>query len=91
MEELVPRLVLREGGFEIWGMSDGNFLLIVPSMGTVICEKEEHARRLMVETQGHVVVGGEIIVKEVISEAINEKRNGDRVENKNKQGGILVE
>ena len=60
----VPNLVLREGGFEIWEMPDGRFHLVIPSMGTVVCETERRARDLMVQTQGHVVVCGKINGKE---------------------------
>ena len=70
----VPRLVLRDGGFEIWEV-EGEFHLIVPSMGTVVCETELEAVNLLLETQGHVHVRGQIQRKGGATGALN-KSNG---------------
>lgn len=86
MVEYIPKLVVREGGFEIWAMPDGTFHLIVPSMGTVVCESECRARSLMVQTQGHVVIHGSVNGKEV---RIGTIRVGTGNKNQNKIGGSI--
>lgn len=74
-----PRLVLRDGGFDIWEV-EGKFHVIIPSMGTVVCDGEAQARNLMLHTQGHVVVDGKIRIEGGDSEALKRRNGGSPVE-----------